>query len=102
MAKWLEIASCNELPLDTHKTIYIEGVALIVCNIDGRFYAIEDRCSHMDFPLSDGFFEKGEVTCLHHGARFCIKTGEALCAPAFDAISTFEVRVVENKIEVLI
>ena len=35
----------------------------------------------------------GEIECPRHGARFCIKTGQALSAPAYGRISTLPIRV---------
>ncbi|MGH8610107.1 MAG: ferredoxin, partial [Gammaproteobacteria bacterium] len=38
------------------------------------------------------------ITCPRHGARFCIKTGEALSPPAYEAVTTFPVRVEDGMV----
>ena len=42
------------------------------------FYAIEDVCTHDGGILTGGPVEGDEVVCPRHGARFCVRTGEAL------------------------
>jgi 3-phenylpropionate/trans-cinnamate dioxygenase ferredoxin subunit len=49
---------------------------------DGSFYALNDTCTHEEASLSEGWIEDGEVECPIHSARFCLRTGEALCLPA--------------------
>ena len=49
---------------------------------DDEFYCIDDTCTHEDASLAEGWVEGCEVECPVHSARFCLKTGEALCLPA--------------------
>ena len=56
---------------------------ILVVNLDGDFFALEDRCSHEDFELSAGAIDGGQIECTLHGARFDLRSGEALCAPAY-------------------
>jgi nitrite reductase/ring-hydroxylating ferredoxin subunit len=64
-----------------------------VFNLDGEFYATDDTCSHAESSLADGYIEDGAVECILHFARFCIKTGAALSAPAVDPVRTYPVKV---------
>lgn len=58
------------------------------------FYAINDRCSHGNASMSEGYLEEdATVECPLHAASFCLKTGKALCLPATDAIPTYRVTV---------
>ena len=66
---------------------------LLIRADDGSISALEDRCSHADFKLSEGTYEGGEVTCPAHGARFDCKTGAARCMPAFTPVRTFPVEL---------
>jgi Ferredoxin subunits of nitrite reductase and ring-hydroxylating dioxygenases len=52
-------------------------------------YAIEDKCTHDSAELCGGLYMSGEIECPTGGARFCIKTAQALSAPAYGAVSTF-------------
>lgn len=73
----------------------VTDAAILVCNLDGTFYALEDRCSHEDFELSAGPLdaEHGVLTCVLHGAEFDVRSGRALCGPAYVPVATFPVRV---------
>lgn len=65
---------------------------------DGNFYALNDTCTHETAPLSDGWIEGTEVECPVHSAKFCLKSGEALCMPATIAARTHKVEVVDNEV----
>jgi 3-phenylpropionate/trans-cinnamate dioxygenase ferredoxin subunit len=43
--------------------------------------------------LAGGDIEGTEIICPRHGARFCLRTGEALTPPAYEAIRTFETKI---------
>ncbi len=92
--------SVEELPPGQVKIVRSGELAIGVYNADGVFYAIEDRCSHDDGPLAEGEFEcDGDacvVICPRHGARFDVRTGEALTLPAYLPVATFPVRLVDG------
>ena len=73
----------------------VTGVPIAVFNLDGTLYALEDRCSHEDFELSAGHFDaaNGDVECVLHGARFDVRDGRALCAPAYSPVPKFPVKL---------
>jgi 3-phenylpropionate/trans-cinnamate dioxygenase ferredoxin subunit len=58
-----------------------------------RFYAIEDVCTHDGEPLTGGEIEGDEIVCPRHGARFCLRTGEALTPPAYEPVRVYETRI---------
>ena len=62
---------------------------------EGTYFALEDRCSHEDFELSSGAFngEEASIECVLHGARFDIRDGRALCAPAYSPVPKFPVKL---------
>lgn len=65
---------------------------------DGNFYALNDTCTHETAPLGDGWVEGTEVECPVHSAKFCLKTGAALCMPATLAARTHRVEVVDDEV----
>lgn len=69
----------------------ITGTPILVFNLDGVLYALEDQCSHEDFGLSSGAFDAADATieCVLHGAKFDIRDGRALCAPAYEPVAKF-------------
>lgn len=60
---------------------------------DGSFYALNDECTHEVASLAEGWIEGTEVECPMHAARFCLKSGKALCLPATVDAKTHKVEV---------
>lgn len=78
----------------------VAGTAVLLCQDEGQVFAIENRCSHLEEPLTCGKVKWGWIACPAHGARFDLATGEAMNPPASAPIRTFPVRVVDGMIEV--
>lgn len=100
MSAWIDVAPADKLAPGDWKVVEVEGVWVAVFNIDGRFLAVEDTCTHDGGELAGGELEGDEVVCPRHGARFCLRTGEALCAPAYEDIDTFRTRVEDGVVQV--
>jgi 3-phenylpropionate/trans-cinnamate dioxygenase ferredoxin component len=98
----LTVGPVEELPPGEVKIVRAGELAVGVYNLDGEYYAIEDRCSHDDGPLAEGDFDvdEGVAVCPRHGARFDVRTGKALSLPAYLPVETFEVFVEEGLIKV--
>ena len=94
---WTYVCTTAELLPGEMKVVFDEVTAapIAVFNLDGMFYALEDQCSHEDFELSAGHFDgnTGQVECVLHGAKFDVREGTALCAPAYEPVAKFPVRV---------
>ena len=73
----IEVCPVEELPPGEVKIVHVGELALGVYNLNGEFYAIEDRCSHDDGPLAEGEFdpERQTVECPRHGSLFDLATG---------------------------
>ncbi|WP_432827130.1 bifunctional 3-phenylpropionate/cinnamic acid dioxygenase ferredoxin subunit [Dactylosporangium sp. CA-092794] len=71
-----------------------------VFNVDGELYAVEDRCTHQDAWLSDGFVEGVAVECPLHASLFDLRTGEPSGPPAVRPVRTFPVRVEDGDVVV--
>jgi len=93
MSEWVDVARVKEFPPGTVRTVQIEGTPIAVFNLNGRYCAIEDQCSHEAETLSDGEVAGEEIICPRHGAHFSIPTGAALSPPAYEPVATFPVRV---------
>ena len=95
---WIRVCATSELLPGEHRVAWDGDTPILVTNIDGELYAVEDRCTHEDFELSQGTLEGGTIECVLHGARFDLKTGEALCAPAYLPVRTFPVVVEDDAV----
>ncbi len=98
----LDVCPVDELPPGEVKIVTAGLVSVGVYNLDGEYYATEDRCSHDDGPLCEGEFdpETGVVVCPRHGANFDIRTGDALTLPAVEPVGVYPVRAVDEFVRV--
>jgi 3-phenylpropionate/trans-cinnamate dioxygenase ferredoxin component len=95
-------AKDSELPPGTLLGIVLpDGSHVCLLNHQGEIRALEDNCSHQDFPLSAGeLLDDGTVECVWHGARFDCRTGAACAGPARRPVATYAVRVEDGTIHV--
>ena len=98
----LTVGPVEELPPGEVKIVRAGELAVGVYNLNGEYYAIEDRCSHDDGPLAEGDFdpEQGVAICPRHGSEFDVRTGRPLSLPAYLPVETFEVVVEDGIIKV--
>jgi 3-phenylpropionate/trans-cinnamate dioxygenase ferredoxin subunit len=98
----LTVGPVEELPPGEVKIVRAGELAIGVYNLNGDYYAIEDRCSHDDGPLAEGDFdvEAGVAICPRHGSEFDVRTGRPLSLPAYQPVETFEVFVEDGLVKV--
>ncbi len=101
---WAEVCPLDELPPGTSRNVYLDGQQVAVFNVDGDFYAINNRCSHARGPLSEGTVEADEggctVICPWHYARFDLATGQVVDGIASMGVSSYRVEVRDGTIHV--
>jgi 3-phenylpropionate/trans-cinnamate dioxygenase ferredoxin component len=73
--------------------VEIAGRRILLANVDGRFYATADTCTHEDASLSSGSLRGELVRCPLHGSRFNVCTGRVMEEPAEQDLQTYPVRV---------
>jgi nitrite reductase/ring-hydroxylating ferredoxin subunit len=79
----------------------VKGVRVAVANVDGRFFAIDDTCTHEQCSLAgEGTLEGTVVTCGCHGAQFDVTTGAVLAPPAFEPVKAYPVHVQQGDLVV--
>jgi len=88
-----KVAKTSDVPTGEVKVYDCAGHKVAVCNVDGKFFAVQDLCTHDGGPLGEGELVGSQIECPRHGARFDVKSGKALCLPAVIGIPTFEVSV---------
>jgi 3-phenylpropionate/trans-cinnamate dioxygenase ferredoxin subunit len=100
MAEWARVAALSDVPAGTLKGLSVKMRFIVLANVDGDVYALEDRCSHQEYPLSDGELDGSDVLCIHHGARFDACTGRNKGLPAVRPVKSFPVEVRDGEIYV--
>jgi len=78
----------------------VDGEEVLVCRVDGQFYALANRCSHASQALHTGRLKGHELVCPLHGARFDVRDGRCLKAPAQQGVKTYRVWLEGGKVNV--
>jgi len=71
---------------------------IAVARSGDEYFAIEDICTHDGAELTGGTIEGAEIICPRHGARFCLRTGEALTPPAYEPVRVFETKITDGRL----
>jgi 3-phenylpropionate/trans-cinnamate dioxygenase ferredoxin subunit len=100
MTDWIDVCAENTLENGENIVIDVDGTEVAVFKIAGQFYAIEDVCTHDGAEIASGELDGDEIVCPRHGARFCVKTGEVKCAPAYENVEVFPIQVESGKVQV--
>lgn len=103
MAEGIRVAAADEIDEGTALKVDAEVAGtsddIAVFHSDnGSYYALDDTCTHEEASLSEGWIEDTEVECPVHSARFCLRTGQALCLPAMVNAKTHRVQAREDGI----
>ena len=96
--QWVQMARAAEVKPGSMKRVMIEGHALLLVNVDGRYYTVDDTCTHEDASLSSGSLRGEFVKCPLHGSRFNVITGAVLDDPAEQDLQTYPVKIVGDAI----
>jgi 3-phenylpropionate/trans-cinnamate dioxygenase ferredoxin component len=101
---WHKIGIAAELfnTINPYQRVDIEDDSILLIQLNNAYYAIKNRCTHQDAPLDGGEIEGDEIICPLHGARFCIKTGEATLPPAYEPVETFPTKLEDGVLFVFI
>jgi 3-phenylpropionate/trans-cinnamate dioxygenase ferredoxin subunit len=96
--RWIDVGSEASVVGTQPLTAEVDGFAVVVVRCPEGYFAVEDRCTHDGEPLAGAEVEDCQIICPRHGARFCLKTGEALSPPAYEPVRTFEVRAEKGRL----
>jgi len=77
----VKTAKTSEVPLGLMKHVEVQGKEIMIANVEDKFYAISDRCGHMNARLSMGTLDKTIVICPYHFSRFDVTTGKLVSGP---------------------
>ncbi|HZM35803.1 MAG TPA: non-heme iron oxygenase ferredoxin subunit [Burkholderiales bacterium] len=89
---FVEVAKAGELREGTMRRCDVLGRRILLANVGGRLYAVDDTCTHEEASLSTGALKGELVKCPLHNSRFSVRTGEALEEPAEEPLRTYPVR----------
>ena len=101
MSNWINVANIDEFSPNTIRYVTTQdNVSILITHVDGKYYAIENVCTHDGGTLSDGHLENDEIVCPRHGAHFCVRDGAVKSPPAYEDVATFAIRIVNDVVQV--
>lgn len=90
---WIDAGPAGNLADGQAKSIAVGRRMVAVVRSGGSYFAVEDICTHDGAELTGGEIEGDVIICPRHGARFCLRTGEALTPPAYEPVRVFETKI---------
>jgi len=96
--EWVDLGAAEDVREAQPLAVEVDDVEIIIARCGSALYAVENRCTHDGQSLTGAEIEACEIICPRHGARFCLKSGEALTPPAYEPLRTFRVREEHGRI----
>ena len=91
--EWLDVAGLDDIPPDEVIGVKVGAHDIALYRVEGQVFATDNFCSHGQARLCEGFLLGYEIECPFHQGRFDVRSGQATCAPATEAIRSFRVRI---------
>jgi len=98
---FVNIAQVSEIPIGKMKHVEVNGNEILVANVGGTFYAVSDRCGHMNARLSMGTLTGTDVTCPMHGSRFDVITGKKVADPVLQGLQGALLKLAQRQMELM-
>ncbi len=93
-ANWVRVARAADIPPGEMGAAEAGGQQIAIFHLeDGSWHATSNICTHAFALLSDGWFEGTEIECPLHAARFDVRSGKAVAAPAEEDLASYPVRI---------
>jgi 3-phenylpropionate/trans-cinnamate dioxygenase ferredoxin subunit len=96
--KWIDAGPSDGLNDGQAHSIAVGRKMIAVARSGDEYFAIENVCTHDGAELTGGAIEGTEIICPRHGARFCLRTGQALTPPAYEPIRVFETKIASGRL----
>lgn len=96
--KWIDAGPTADLHDGEAISIAVGRRMIAVVRSGAEYFAIEDVCTHDGAELTGGDVEGAEIICPRHGARFCLRTGQALSPPAYEPVRVFETKISDGRL----
>jgi len=95
---FVKVADKNDFQQSHMKEVQVDGESICIVNVERKYYAIGNICTHEGGPLADGTLEGYEVECPWHGSKFDVRTGEVTNPPASDPEPVYQIKLDGNSI----
>ena len=98
MVNWIDAGPTSALQDGSAVSLPVGRRSIAVARSGDEFFAVEDVCTHDGAELAGGPVEGAQIICPRHGARFCLRTGEALTPPAYEPIRVFATKIADGRL----
>ena len=98
MPRFVKALELSKLTPGTMAGVDVEGRKVLLSNLGGEVYAVDDICTHEESLLSKGFMIEERVVCQLHLSQFDLRTGEVYNPPAFEPLRRYNVKIEEGSI----
>lgn len=100
----VRVCSVDDIEPGGTLRIDADGAVICVARCDDGFHAVDDRCSHEDYSLSEGDVDAAqcEIECWKHGSLFSLATGEPLTLPATLPVKVYSVEIEDTDVFVVL
>jgi nitrite reductase/ring-hydroxylating ferredoxin subunit len=78
VGEYVKIAETKDVSKKQMRVFKVKGREILLLHVEGEFYAFENRCPHMGYPLFFGSLEGDVLTCGFHSAKFHVRTGKSI------------------------
>jgi nitrite reductase/ring-hydroxylating ferredoxin subunit len=95
--RWVEVADAADLH-DGRKVVRIEERQIALFRVGDRFYAVDNRCPHMGYPLSQGSISGTTLTCDWHNYKFSLEDGGCASQDGGEDVRAYDVRIDASRI----
>ncbi|WP_149135066.1 non-heme iron oxygenase ferredoxin subunit [Cupriavidus campinensis] len=97
---WTYIMRQSDLPPGEMRRHEGGPEPVVICHVDGEFFAVQDTCTHGNWALSDGYLEGALLECSLHFGKFCVRTGKAKALPACKPLKVFPIKLEAGNVHV--
>lgn len=86
---------CNRSDIAEGEALKVDlpSGSIAVFNVGGEFFATQDRCTHGEWSLADGYLEGDVIECSLHWGKFCVRTGRVKARPACDPLKVYPLKI---------
>ena len=91
---FVRVAGRSEIPAGRMKKTRLNDREVLIANVNGNYYAVNDHCTHAGSELSEGKLDGNIVECPRHHAKFDVTTGKVVSPPS---IAFFHPKITDEK-----
>ncbi|HEV3106696.1 MAG TPA: non-heme iron oxygenase ferredoxin subunit [Trinickia sp.] len=95
---WHDVIDARTVSDGGLASVLVEGRDIALYAVDDEIYATENRCTHGDARLTDGFLLGDEIECPLHQGRFNVRNGQPMCAPLQKPVRVYPVKIAGGRV----